>query len=275
MALASDEPFDAAPWMDGQGVVGIVDAEGARMGPPAPGWLLVSRVGVFAGLQLSLAGGLAMAGAEAPLREAGRWWLGVVSLGNLGTLLLLSRARRDLGGLRSLWRFSRPTWKGDLAWFLGFTVVAGPVGFLPGVLLARALWSAPDVGNAVLFRAVPPVLLLIVAVAFPVTQALAELPLYFGHLTPALRWKGAPPLLAVLVPALVLGLQHVVMPLELDARYLVWRGLMFLPFSVLVGLVLHRRPTLLPWLMVVHGLMDAQVPVLSWLVSTGRMPLAT
>jgi hypothetical protein len=237
--------------------------------------LLGSRLVLFLTGQLALAAAYALGGDGTPVSSAGRWWLVVVTFGNLVTLGLLSRARRDEGGVRSLWRFSRATWKGDLAWFLGFTVVAGPIGYVPSVALASWLWPAPDVGNAVLFRPIATLALVMVAVAFPLTQALAELPLYVGHVMPALRRRGWPAWLAVVVTAVVLSLQHLAMPLELDARYLVWRGLMFLPFALLVCVAVARRPTLLPWILVVHGLMDAQVPVLSWLVTSGKMPLST
>lgn len=236
-------------------------------------WLLASRVVLFAMGQLLLAALLALVGTPSPLAAAGQWWLVVVTLGNLLTLGLLSHARRGEGGLRGLWRFSRATWKGDLGWFLGFSLIAGPIGFLPNVLLARALWDAPDVGNALLFRPLPTAVLLVVGVAFPLTQALAELPFYFGHLSPSLQRSGWPSWAAVTTPALVLGLQHAVMPFEADWRYLVWRALMFLPFALVVGAAVHRRPTLMPWLLIMQGLMDVQLPLFVWLVQTGRMGL--
>jgi hypothetical protein len=33
--------------------------------------------------------------------------------------------------------------------------------------------------------------------------------------------------------------------------------LMFLPFALFLGVVLRRRQALLPWLVIVHGLLDA------------------
>ncbi|MBL8920139.1 MAG: hypothetical protein JNJ54_14835 [Myxococcaceae bacterium] len=234
-------------------------------------WLLLSRALAIAGAQAIVALVCWATGDGAPFSSAGRWWLVSVTVANVGTIALLSRLRREEGGVRRLWRFSRATWKGDLGWFVAFTVVAGPVGWLPNVALASVLWDAPDTGNAVLFRPLPLPVLAVLLVAFPVTQALAELPFYFGQMGPALRragWASAP---SVLVPSLVLAVQHVAMPLEPDWRFFAWRGLMFLPFALLVGLVVYRRPTLLPWLLVVHALMDAQLPVLTWLVSTGAL----
>jgi hypothetical protein len=46
-------------------------------------------------------------------------------------------------------------------------------------------------------------------------------------------------------------------PLLWDARFLTWRGLMFIPFALVTGLILRWRPALLPYFAVVHILMDA------------------
>jgi hypothetical protein len=64
------------------------------------------------------------------------------------------------------------------------------------------------------------------------------------------RWQ------AVALPALMLGLQHFAVPLVFDLRFIAWRALMFLPFALLLGIVLHWRPRLLPYIAIVHVLMD-------------------
>jgi hypothetical protein len=46
------------------------------------------------------------------------------------------------------------------------------------------------------------------------------------------------------------------LPLVFDLRFMAWRSLMFLPFALLVAVVLHWRPRLLPYLAIVHVLMD-------------------
>lgn len=50
--------------------------------------------------------------------------------------------------------------------------------------------------------------------------------------------------------------QHITLPLLFDVRFIVWRLLMFLPFALFLGLVIHWHKQLLPYLMVVHALMD-------------------
>jgi putative effector of murein hydrolase len=40
---------------------------------------------------------------------------------------------------------------------------------------------------------------------------------------------------------------------------MMWRALMFLPFALYIGAILNWRPRLLPYFMVVHGLLDASL----------------
>ena len=57
----------------------------------------------------------------------------------------------------------------------------------------------------------------------------------------------------------MLAFQHVTLPLLFDARFMVWRLVMFVPFGLLVAVLLRSRPQLLPYMVVVHMLMDASV----------------
>ncbi len=50
---------------------------------------------------------------------------------------------------------------------------------------------------------------------------------------------------------------------RVDAAFVLWRLLMFMPFAFLLGAALHWRARLLPYLMVVHGLLDLQA---AWMV---------
>ena len=84
----------------------------------------------------------------------------------------------------------------------------------------------------------------------------AEIPTYFGFVMPRFEAQGMRPWVALALPALLLSLQHAAVPLLFDVRYMLWRGLMFLPFAFLVGMVVYWRPRLLPYLALVHALMD-------------------
>lgn len=78
---------------------------------------------------------------------------------------------------------------------------------------------------------------------------------------------------AILLPVFFLAAQHMTLPLIFNYRFIFWRLIAFLPFALLLGLVIHWRPRLLPYLMIVHGLMDMATAVLVLMVSMG-MPIA-
>jgi hypothetical protein len=44
---------------------------------------------------------------------------------------------------------------------------------------------------------------------------------------------------AVLITGLMLAFQHVTLPLLFDARFMVWRLVMFVPFGLLVAVLLR------------------------------------
>jgi hypothetical protein len=68
---------------------------------------------------------------------------------------------------------------------------------------------------------------------------------------------------------LVLSIQHLFFSLRLDWRYDLWLAVKFLPFALWTGFIVDRRPTALPYLMVLHSLIDVSLPVLVWMVSRG------
>jgi len=68
--------------------------------------------------------------------------------------------------------------------------------------------------------------------------------------------------MAVTLPILFLAFQHIGVPFLFNQRYLLWRGLMFLPFAFLAGIVMQWRPRLLPYLASIHVLMDLSFAIM-------------
>jgi hypothetical protein len=97
---------------------------------------------------------------------------------------------------------------------------------------------------------------LAVGILFPLTIALAELPTYFGYSMPRLAAQLKSGWLAWLLASFFLAAQHMFLPFVPDGRFIVWRLGMFLPFALFTGLVLKFRPTLLPYFVILHALMD-------------------
>lgn len=225
--------------------------------------MLAARSLLAVGLQAGAALVALVAGAVDPWRSAADWWLVTFTIANLATLLLLQRAlARDGRRLRDMYRIRRDTLRGDTAWAAGALLLAGPIAFLPNLLVGQALWGSSQVGADLSFRAIPVAVAIALVAVFPIVQGAAELPTYFGYVMPRLGalhgWRTR----ALIASALVLSTQHVFLPLLFDWKFVAWRALMFLPFAFWIGWIIHRRPGTLPILLVAHGLLDASLPLL-------------
>ena len=141
---------------------------------------------------------------------------------------------------------------------------------LPGLLAGQWIFGSSQAANDLLIQPLPLWAAWVGLTVFPITIAFAELPFYFGYLMPRLEKLSEKKWLAILLPVLFLGAQHITLPLIFDSRFIFWRLIAFMPFALLLGLVLHWRPRLLPYLMIVHGLMDMATAVLVLLVSMGK-----
>lgn len=230
--------------------------------------LLGFRTVGFLVVQAGIALYMATRDHAAPWTAAAAWWPLAAMLTNVATVgLLITTLRRE--GLRfaDLFSMQRSKVGGDLLLVLLVMVVAGPIGALPGPALGWLLWGDAQAGSRAMMQPLPPWGVWVALIGFPLTIAFAELPLYFGYLMPRLPTS---PRVAAAVCATALAAQHMTLPLLLDARFVAWRFGMFLPFALLLGFAVKRRPGILPWLCVVHALIDASAGYIVWQVSNGR-----
>ncbi len=191
------------------------------------------------------------------------YWILVATLGNLVSILFLYLLfKREGGNYYNLFKFQKAYWKSDLPLFLGLTVLLGPIALGPNYFLSKWLWGDLTTSYEMLFRPMPDAIMYVLLVAFPVTIALAELPTYFGFIMPRLEKNLRYKWLAILLPVLFLSVQHCCLPLIFDVRFILFRGLMFLPFALLLGIAIWKQPRLLPYFIVLHGLMDMQTVIM-------------
>ena len=226
--------------------------------PQVTPWLaLVSRLFLFASLQASAAALFAALGSTQAWADSATWWPLYITIANvLGAVWLTQVFRAE--GLRyaDMFRLDRAHIGRDLLTLLGILAIAAPLSMLPNPLLATALFGDSQAIVPLLFRPAPPWAMVPALVAFGITQGLVELPTYFIYATPRIERLGVPTWAAVAAGTLMLSLQHIAAPLWFDGRYLIWRGLMFLPFALFAGIILRWRPRLLPYLAIMHALMD-------------------
>jgi hypothetical protein len=171
--------------------------------------------------------------------------------------------------LRDVYFFDPTTWRGDLAWAGVFAVGSVLLALPPGMALAALLWGNANYPNDLLFQPLPLLAVYPLLLLMPVTQGLAELPIYWGYVAPRLRAFGYGRWAVIGLVGVVLSLQHLFFSFRLDWRFDLWLALKFLPFALWAGYVVDRRPTSLPYLMLLHFLIDATLPVLLLLVSRG------
>ena len=152
-------------------------------------------------------------------------------------------------------RFSRATVKTDLLWFLVSSLIGMPIAAAPMNMLGAAIFGDPMTPTYILFKPLAD-WAFVLSFLFPLTIAFAELPTYFGYVMPRLATQLRNGWLACLVASLGLAAQHMFLPLILDGGFILWRLGMYLPFALFAGLMIKLRPTLLPYYMIAHALID-------------------
>lgn len=224
---------------------------------------LTSRMVLFAVFQALTSVFMLLREAPDPWSASVAWWPVSATLANLVSLAQL-RVWLRLDGMRyrDLLRVEPGTVRKDALTSLGLLVAGGVLAMGSNLGLATLLWGNPEVPLATFVRPLPLWGGLLALVAFPVTVALGELPLYYAYARPRLEAADLAPWLALGSAALFHGLQHAALPLVFDGPFMLWRALMFLPFALFVGGALRWRPRLLPYLVVAHALIDTSVGIM-------------
>lgn len=209
-------------------------------------------------------------GSQSAIKASSAWWLWIVTITNLTCIILLARlGKQESLRLRDLFFFNPQSWKADLRWLLVSLIGIALFVQLPGNLLSKLLWGNTTYPIHLLIQPLPVLAIYPLMLLMPTTQALAELPVYWGYVAPRLRALGMNRWLVIAVVGFALSIQHMFFSFQLDWRYDLWLALKYLPFALWTGYVVDRRPTVLPYIMILHFLMDASLPVLFLLVARG------
>jgi hypothetical protein len=233
--------------------------------------MLALRSALSFGLLLGVAALYRLSGSDMAITAAAAWWLWFVTVANVASIALMVKFGRAEGvPLRAIYFVDGSTWRGDLLWMLLALAVTAVIALPPGNLLAGQLWGDPDYPNRMLFQPLPLAAVYPLFLLMPATQALAELPIYWGYVAPRLRAAGMNRWLVIGIVGVVLSVQHLFFAFQLDWRYDLWLAFKFLPFALWTGIIVDRRPTTLPYFMAIHFLLDASLPFLALLVSLGQ-----
>jgi membrane protease YdiL (CAAX protease family) len=218
--------------------------------------MLFFRAVLFASLQVAIALYFMASGVSRSWHESEAYWIITALLANVVTFFLLRRVSRN-NDLRYLdnFKLKTPAWRKDVLLAIGLTVFSVPISMLPNIFLAERLLGSSDVAFALFYRPLPMGVIL-VGFLWPLTQGLVELPFYFWYLMPRLENRLRNGWTAWAIASFFLALQHTTLPLIFNVDFILWRLGMFLPFALFVGLCIKLRPSLLPYLMVVHAIID-------------------
>lgn len=230
--------------------------------------MLVLRTALFAVFQAIMAGIFFLQGAPAPWNSSAGWWPLTAALGSLVVIILLVWLYRREG--LHFWRifhFQRETRAKDVLTALGILVITMPIAFLPNVLLAKGLFGDQQIALDMLVRPLPLWAVVLSLTLFPVSIALSELPNYFAYVLPRLEAKTGHAWLAIGLTSFWLAAQHICLPFLPDVRFMLWRFAMFLPFALMLAVILRWRLRLLPYLLIMHGLLDFSTALLVLSVS--------
>jgi hypothetical protein len=227
--------------------------------------LVATRVALWLGVQLLLAGLLVLGGA-APfgqaLNEAAGWWMvyaALVDLGTLGVIFwLLGRDGRSYRGL-----LGPPT----AAWQVVLGALAVLAASVPGVVFSGELTSAVYGDDAIppMFAVVdlPPLASVVSVLVVPLLAELAEPVAYLGVILPRLERRLGRPWLAATIVVLVWAAEHACYPLltsggGLDLGFAAYR----------VGSVL---PYLAIWTALYYALGRRLLPIMAarWVLNGG------
>jgi membrane protease YdiL (CAAX protease family) len=179
----------------------------------------------------------------------------------------------DAGCLALLWRLTRR--EGihlfDLVGFertrlvrdalLGFALVPVSLVFILGGIFAAGwlLYGTPS--QPYLFAPLPLPAAVYGVLVWPFVWGLTEQMTYNGYLVPRFQVLYRSTSVAVAVVAFVWSLQHAFMPLTFDAKFMAFRVLSPVPFSVFATLLYLRLRRLVP-LAIAHALMDGAAVLL-------------
>jgi membrane protease YdiL (CAAX protease family) len=138
---------------------------------------------------------------------------------------------------------------------LGFALIPVSLVFIVGGSYAAGWLVYGTLTPPYLFGRLPLPAALYGVLVFPFIWGLSEQMTYNGYLVPRFQVLCRSTSVAIAVVAFVWSMQHSFMPLTFDAKFMAFRLLSPVPFSIFVTLLYLRLRRLVP-LAVAHALMD-------------------
>jgi hypothetical protein len=216
--------------------------------------MLFARTVCAVGAQGVAAAILALQSSPSPWLDAAPWLPVYGTLIDAGCLALLWwLTRREGIALWDLVGFERKRLVRDA--LLGLALIPASLFFILAGVYAVGWLVFGTLTPPYTFGRLPLPAALYGVLVFPFLWGVTEQMTYNGYLVPRLQVVCRSTILAVAIVAIPWSLQHAFMPLTFDAKFMLFRALSPVPFSVFALLVYLRLRRLVP-LIVAHALMD-------------------
>lgn len=225
-----------------------------------PALVLFARSGFAVAAQAVVAAVLLQRGSPTPWQDAEPWLPVYGTAIDAGCLALLCwLVRREGIGVFDLVGFRRSRLLRDV--LLGLALIPVSLAFIFGGTYAAGYVVYGKVAEPYFLSGLPLPATLYGVLVWPVLWGLVEQMTYNGYLTPRVQVLSRNTIAAVAIVAFAWSLQHAFMPLTFDARFMTFRLLASVPFSVFGTLLYLRLRRLIP-LAVGHALMDGATVLL-------------
>jgi len=219
-----------------------------------PALMLFARSACAVGAQAIVAAVFALRSSRTPWHDAEPWLPAYGTLIDAGCLALMWwLTRRERIRLVDLVGFDRTRVVRDV--LLGFALVPPSLVFILGGNSAVAWLLYGTITPAYLFGPLPLPAALYGVLVFPFVWGLTEQMTYNGYVLPRFQVLGRSTTLAVACVAFAWSAQHAFMPLTFDPKFMVFRLLSPMPFSVFVTLLYLRVRRVVPFA-IAHAVMD-------------------
>jgi membrane protease YdiL (CAAX protease family) len=219
-----------------------------------PALMLFARTACAVAAQAVVAGTFALRASPTPWHDAEPWLPVYGTLIDAGCLALLWRLTRREGiGLFELVGFRRACLVRDV--LLGVALIPVSLVFLLGGIYAAGWLVYGTLTPPYLFGRLPLPAALYGVLVFPFVWGLTEQMTYNGYLVARLQVLCRSTSVAIAAVAFAWSLQHSFMPLTFDEKFMLFRLLSPVPFTVFVTLLYLRLRRLIP-LAIAHALLD-------------------
>lgn len=221
----------------------------------APLAMMLLRSALPVAAQAVVAGFFLLRSSPTPWQDAVPWWPIYGTLSDVGCLAMLWwLAKREGITFLDLLSLDRARWRSDVLLCVVIIAVGLPL-VLGGIALSSLIVFGTIQPPGEIYESLPLLPALYATLVWPVIVGLAEQMTFNGYLAPRFQVLTGSTVAAIVIVVLGWCLEHPVLPLTLDPKFMVFRYLSPVLFATFITILYLRVRRLLPFV-VAHAIMD-------------------